>query len=636
MQQIDAAADAGPTEAVGPRGLVPWDYWLNAWPSGPVALTRANAADGYPKALTPLSQDLVLRFEEAGVRRFYFESLKALRAGDCPAPFMQAYYGLVYLNADQMGDLGDAMPGSTRFGVFQTILGLEPDPGFALPTPTLRQRLSEARAGARVGPRVLRLASRAKARIDAQIAEIEEVRPANPDSVTRGEARAWLARLEALQVPAWETLMIGTAIAMAFFESTEKAISRFAGGDGRDLTNRLHVGLGGNESAESGLAIRSLAELARARPATLAALERHDPVATVAATDADFAAALQRVIVRFGHRAPAELEIANPSWRADPAQLLDVVRIELQRAAPTEAADAIRTDAEAELASRVKGIKAGVVGVLLRRSRDLMAVRENGKVPAVRLFDETRRLLAAVAPGLVHDGVLPDAGAATLLRYDELCSVLAGGGGPGLAELGRRRVEHDRCLGLDLPELVLADAAGLHPLDDGFMRERGLLPPGRVDLAAERLEGIGASPGQCTGTTRVLLDPFEDFEPGDVLFAKTVDPGWAPVLSCAGAVVLDMGGLMSHGAVVARELGIPCVVNVKSGTTVADRRQGHRGRLRGRGPPRVGQEPSSGRFQRWLGPRFRWSRSEQRSRRVCASPTRKASRPSRSGVSPPS
>jgi pyruvate,water dikinase len=71
-----------------------------------------------------------------------------------------------------------------------------------------------------------------------------------------------------------------------------------------------------------------------------------------------------------------------------------------------------------------------------------------------------------------------------------------------------------------------------------------------------------------TATARVLLDPTDDFEPGDILFAKTVDPGWAPVLSCAGAVVLDIGGLMSHGAVVARELGIPCVVNVKAGTAV--------------------------------------------------------------------
>jgi pyruvate,water dikinase len=88
-------------------------------------------------------------------------------------------------------------------------------------------------------------------------------------------------------------------------------------------------------------------------------------------------------------------------------------------------------------------------------------------------------------------------------------------------------------------------------------------------VAADKLAGIGASPGRVEGTARVLLDPFGDFEPGDILFAKTVDPGWAPVLSCAGAVVLDMGGLLSHGAVVARELGIPCVVNVKAGTKLA-------------------------------------------------------------------
>ena len=59
------------------ESLVDWDYWLNQWPGKPVALTRANAADGYPKPLTPLSQDLVLTFEEAGCRRFYFDTLGA-------------------------------------------------------------------------------------------------------------------------------------------------------------------------------------------------------------------------------------------------------------------------------------------------------------------------------------------------------------------------------------------------------------------------------------------------------------------------------------------------------------------------------------------------------------------------------
>jgi pyruvate,water dikinase len=95
-----------------------------------------------------------------------------------------------------------------------------------------------------------------------------------------------------------------------------------------------------------------------------------------------------------------------------------------------------------------------------------------------------------------------------------------------------------------------------------------MLPPATSATITDTLTGMAASPGRVTATARVLLDPFDDFEPGDILVAKTVDPGWAPVLSCAGAVVLDIGGVMSHGAVVARELGIPCVVNVKAGTEV--------------------------------------------------------------------
>jgi len=135
--------------------LVSWDYWLNRWPDQPVILTRGNAADGYPRSLTPLSQDLVLTDEEAAVRRFYFETMGALRPEQVPQPFMQACYGLVYLNADQMGVLGDALPGSSRHGMFQSILGLAPDPAYQAPPKSLGEKLSEARKALRIGPRML-------------------------------------------------------------------------------------------------------------------------------------------------------------------------------------------------------------------------------------------------------------------------------------------------------------------------------------------------------------------------------------------------------------------------------------------------------------------------------------------------
>jgi pyruvate,water dikinase len=250
----------------------------------------------------------------------------------------------------------------------------------------------------------------------------------------------------------------------------------------------------------------------------------------------------------------------------DPRPVLDTVRLELRREATADAAAAIRAQAEAELAGRVPKVKLPLVKAALRKSQSMMASRENGKLPAVVLWDELRRLLSAAGPSLVQRGVLPDSGAIHYLRHHELRAVLLGDAGPGTAEIERRREAHQRCLALDLPELVEIGPGWMRPLDDAFIRARGMLPPEKLAADATRLHGIAAAPGTVTGTARVLFDPFDEFEAGDVLFARTVDPGWAPVLACAGAVVLDIGGVLSHGAVVARELGIPCVVNVKVGT----------------------------------------------------------------------
>jgi pyruvate,water dikinase len=82
------------------------------------------------------------------------------------------------------------------------------------------------------------------------------------------------------------------------------------------------------------------------------------------------------------------------------------------------------------------------------------------------------------------------------------------------------------------------------------------------------LRGIGVSPGQATAPVQVVTDPYAPgLEPGEVLVAHTTDPAWTPLFLTASAVVIDLGGPLSHGAVIARELGIPCVINVKHAST---------------------------------------------------------------------
>jgi len=99
-------------------------------------------------------------------------------------------------------------------------------------------------------------------------------------------------------------------------------------------------------------------------------------------------------------------------------------------------------------------------------------------------------------------------------------------------------------------------------LSDGTDAEIALVP-----AAAGDLRGSPASPGSVTAKARVILSPLgARLEPGEILVAPSTDPGWTPLFLTAGGLVMEMGGMMSHGAVVAREYGIPAVVGVAGAT----------------------------------------------------------------------
>ena len=157
-----------------------------------------------------------------------------------------------------------------------------------------------------------------------------------------------------------------------------KALAKSVGEDAADLTNRLHVGLGGNETADAGLAVRRLAALARREG--LAGL-LGDP-AEACAKSPVFAAAVDEVIAEFGHRGPAELELANPTWRSDRSLLFGAVDREASRLDTPPAGqgdDTVRLAAEQELVERLGRVKAAVIKPLVRRSQRLLPIRENAQ-----------------------------------------------------------------------------------------------------------------------------------------------------------------------------------------------------------------------------------------------------------------
>ena len=345
---------------------------------------------------------------------------------------------------------------------------------------------------------------------------------------------------------------------------------RLLGGDmsADDIATVLR-GLPGNVTTEMDLALWDLAERIRTDPGAAEAVRSGPPRDLALAyrsgsLPAIAQAGLQGFLGVYGHRGIAEIDVGLPRWGEDPAHVLGILanylRLEDPALAPTRQFERSAAAAEAmvdELVGRARRrgrLRAGLVRLCLRRVRQLAGLRELPKYLVVVLLGRVRALLQSVGTDLVEGGRLEAAGDIFFLDLDEVRAALRGADlCPAVAE---RRAAYDReTRRRHIPRILLSD--GTEP--------EATTPAETAPDGA--LRGSPASPGVVTGTARVVLDPVgARIEPGEILVAPSTDPGWTPLFLTAGGLVMEMGGAMSHGAVVAREYGIPAVVGVAGAT----------------------------------------------------------------------
>ena len=319
-----------------------------------------------------------------------------------------------------------------------------------------------------------------------------------------------------------------------------------------------------NVTTQMDLQLWDLATRLRADPAAAAALADGEPSELAGRYRAGtLPPVLQRELAsfldRFGFRAVAEIDLGVPRWSEDPTHLLGVLAGYLRMPADAEPADRhfTRGAAEAEamirtLAGRVGPARGRVVAFALGRARQLLGLREMPKFVIVSVFAAARRELLRIGDDLVAVGRLSASGDVALLDFREIRSAVEGFDARELVE--RRRDERSAGTGRrHVPRLMLSDGTDVEAA-------AGSAPGPAPDGA---LTGTPASSGIVTARARVVLDPTgARLEPGEILVAPSTDPGWTPLFLTAGGLVMEMGGANSHGAVVAREYGIPAVVGV--------------------------------------------------------------------------
>lgn len=547
----------------------PYDLW-----------SRANVGEVFPGVISPLTWSAI----QAGFRDFTAQMARGVGippedVGD----IFGLHYGRVYMNVGVVHHIVTEVLGFSS-GYFEEALG-GPGRVEGLPLPRHRVRWRKV---ARVVPGIVKdlwqsedLPGQA-ARIIAQAQQAyRQHRAADVATMTIEELALLNRDLAEISGPGWvfHTQAAGTAFGAY---GMLKGLLRRMFGD-ISLANDLLTGLATLETTRISTDLWQIARRAAADPALAAAIAAA-PVAELTAVLAQTAGGQQveddltTFLQQHGHRGHDELDVMVPRWVDDPQPILAVFKGYVAAGPDRDPAlfadrqrlkrEATERDIEQRLSQGVEALfpaRRVVFRYLYERARALMPLRENIKHELLRLTLLQRRALREIGRRLTEQGILTEPEDIFFAEISELEAFVAA---PRVAPVLKRRVMQRKrqqrvWLSLDPPEIIIPGTTPAPELHQPEAEPPAPLTRGTV------LVGLGASGGRATGPARVLHSPAEadQMRPGDILVAPFTDPGWTPVFPLAAAIVMDLGGILSHGAIVAREYGIPAVVNVRNGTS---------------------------------------------------------------------
>lgn len=349
------------------------------------------------------------------------------------------------------------------------------------------------------------------------------------------------------------------------------------------LNKEMHVWLGeenaadvltqsapNNVTSEMGLALLDVADAIRPHPEVVAFLkdvededfldELPDLAGGREAQDA-----IRAYLDQYGMRCVGEIDITRPRWSERPSALVPVILGNIENFEPGASRQRFEQGRqevwkkEQELLERLQALpggerKAEETKSMIDRLRTFVGYREYPKYGMISRYFVYKQALLEEAERLVQTGVLRDGEDIFYLRFQELHDVVRTGQVDH--QLIRQRKEaFSGYQALTPPRVLTSDG---ETITGSYRRE---------DVPADALVGLPVSSGIVEGRARVVLDMTEaDLEAGDILVTAYTDPSWSPVFVTAQGLVTEVGGLMTHGAVIAREYGLPAVVGVEHAT----------------------------------------------------------------------
>jgi pyruvate,water dikinase len=512
--------------------------------------SRANFKETLPELPSPLGLSLLDGFMETHIVRCYRELGCRITPG---VSSVKVIRGRPFINVTLFQSI------MVQLGGDSTLLG-EQMGGETSPVPFTVPRLPwwriailmewTIRRAARRAPKWFQEMRRLGARCDDEPVQ----------GLTPVDLSAWEEELsQHLLTNGDLTFAIFNGVSQGFYVM-KLLLERRLGAAWRPLLNQALQGVGTIISAKQILRLTELAEAAGREPVVrdflLAEPWVPEPFrAELAGTR--FLQAFHAYLAEYGHRAVGESDVLSPRFVEVPEYVLGVIRGHLLFP-PSRSADEIRRGQDSARQESLRLLRAGfgwrlhewvVFTWWRRRLCRYLGLREANRHALMHFIACARHVATSVGGTLAASGILQCSEDIFFLLLDEIKAVASGTAGDWRGLVVARRKEWENHATRSVPDRVIGSAEGV--VDEG----------GRSDGS---LRGLPISAGYAEGPVCLLLSPndVKKVKRGDILVASVIDPGIAPLMGLAAGLVVEMGGTLSHGAIMAREYGLPAIANV--------------------------------------------------------------------------
>jgi len=539
--------------------------------------TRANADEVGPDPFSPLGWSLGWNKGcVPGVAQGFvdFGVIDADELTLDPPEVFGNWGGYFYNQLSLPRVMGARMPGATPAAIDQAYFGDHPGVPVYEPHPDDESPAHEAKLGETMGWAMSTNSFPAQEEMSAQAKAAVHGRP--DLALLSNEALVGRAReMTQMLCEGW-VVYCQSVLAASLGPGAVQAICAAIGRESDAV--KVMTAIGGVESAQASFVMWDMSRSIKNSPTLMEAFDAgtDDLLERLAASDdpaaVDLLSQWSALLADHGHRGPNEWDMRAHSWTTKPTLalgMLDRLRHQSNDRSPHDAQAKAATEREsltAELLAIVEGDPEahGTLAAGIKSASVFFQAREMGKNVCIRAIHEAKLAMMELGDRMVAQGVIADPQQIFMLLESELDDFLADPGSYG-ETIASRDADFAHLHELEPPYIVGLEG-GVPPISEWAPRNAG---GQTLAVASEVLQGAGGAPGEVTGVARIVLDPSDPMavDPGDIMIAPTTDPSWTPLFLSAAGVVVNVGAVASHAAIVCRELGVPCVVSVVDATS---------------------------------------------------------------------